>query len=350
MLVTFFIGNGFDLNNGMKTKFTDFYDYIKNTKSTADISKNDIYTRIENDRDNWSYFEMQLGQLTIEYDEKSKIKLLEDLDEFREDFIDYMTEQNKLFSFEEKKAQQSLAKSLTQFMNQLDESEKDDIVSVYKKFPSERRFNFINFNYTNTLEQIVGLFDKKTSLATNYVGNTGYGNYLGEIIPIHKQLQNGMFLGVNDETQINSEIFSQIERASLIKPLANEEFRENTNTKVESLINKSNIVVIYGMSLGETDKKWWIYLNKWLQENENNRLIIHVRDSKFSKRNPMRYLEKRKEYEDRFIGFSYDLSDINNDELQKKVAILRKRIYLISNSKSDFKFSTSIGSMVEITT
>ena len=28
MLITLFIGNGFDLNNGLQTTFTDFYDHI----------------------------------------------------------------------------------------------------------------------------------------------------------------------------------------------------------------------------------------------------------------------------------------------------------------------------------
>ena len=286
MLITLFIGNGFDLNNGLQTKFTDFYSHIKSTKSENDIRQNDIYSCIEEDKDKWSYFEMELGQLTFKYSEEQKNKLLEDIDEFREDFIDYMTEQNELFLFDEKIAKQSLVKTLTEYMNQLDEIEKEDILSIYNSTPSHRVFNFINFNYTDSLEQVVNLIDKKTSLITNSVGNVNCGNYLGEIIPIHKQLQTGMFLGVNDESQINSEIFSPTEKMSLIKPTANDGFRENTNKKVENIINKSNIIVIYGMSLGETDKKWWVYLGEWLKEDQNNRLIIYVHDRTFSKKNP----------------------------------------------------------------
>ena len=57
MLITLFIGNGFDLNNGLQTTFTDFYNHIKSTKSEYDIRKNDIYSCIEKDRDKWSYVE-----------------------------------------------------------------------------------------------------------------------------------------------------------------------------------------------------------------------------------------------------------------------------------------------------
>ena len=349
MLITLFIGNGFDLNNGLQTTFTDFYNHIKSTKSEYDIRKNDIYSCIEKDRDKWSYFEMQLGQLTFKYNEEQKNKLLEDIDEFREDFIDYMTDQNELFSFEKEPSKQALVKTITEYMSQLEAVEREDILSIYNSTPSNRMFNFINFNYTNTLEQVVNLIDKRGSLLTSSVKNSNYGNYLGEIIPIHKQLETGMFLGVNDESQINSEIFSPEEQMSLIKPLANEGFRENTNQKVENIINKSNIIIIYGMSLGETDKKWWIYLGEWLKESQNKRLIIYVHDSKFSKKKPRHYFAKRTHYEERFLGFSYDLSDITNNEKMQEIENMRNKIYLIPNSKTDFKFSTSVMNTAELT-
>lgn len=349
MLITFFIGNGFDLNNEMKTKFTDFYDHIKSTRSKDYIEKNFIYTAAEEDRDKWSYFELQLGKLTFEHNNKTKNKLLNDIDDFRDDFIDYMTNQNRLFSFDKIKAKQTLIKTLTQYRNHLNEEEREDIANIYNRLPSDIMFNFINFNYTDTLEQVVNLFEKGTPFSKITMNNMLYGGYLREVIPIHKQLQTGMFLGVNDETQLNSKIFSEIERRSLIKPLSNEGFRDNTNKNVENLIDKSHIVIIYGMSLGETDKKWWIYLGKWLKKDSNNRLIIYIYDVNFSKINPRKYFEKRKEYEDRFIGFSHDLSDLNNKKVQEEIGILRKRIYLIPNATEDFKFSLPTKSVVELT-
>ena len=335
MLITFFVGNGFDLNNGMHTKFRDFYDHIQKIKSPKEIANNQIYSNIEKNKDQWSYFEMQLGQLTFDYNQESKDKLLEDIEGFRDDFIDYMIEQNKRFSFERNKAKSVFIKSLVRYMDQLNETEKVDLLSIYNLYPSNRTFNFVNFNYTDTLEQIVNIFEPNKSFARSVVKRASYENLLGTIIPIHKQLNTGMFLGVNDDTQINSTIFDSIEKISLIKPLANDEFRDDTNKKVETLVDNSNIIIIYGMSLGETDKKWWEYLGIWLGKNPNNRLIIYIHDENFSKNSPLKYLKKREEYENRFIGFSYDLSDI---ELKDKISTFRKRIYLISNSDSDFKF------------
>lgn len=327
MLITFFIGNGFDLNNGMKTKFTDFYEDIETKKSPIDLELNFIYSKINKNKDLWSYFEMQLGKLTFEHGQKIKDKLLDDIEEFREDFIEYMTEQNENFSFDESIAQEVFMRSLTHYMYQLDKTERDALLSLYSKNTSPRQFNFINFNYTDTLEQIVNALEPSQA------------NTIGTIIPIHKQLQTGMFLGVNDETQLNSKIFGRFEKASLIKPLSNDEFRDDTNQEVENLIDKSNIIVIYGMSLGQTDKKWWELLVKWLETNPNNRLIIHVYDENFLKTSPLKFFKKREEYQDNFIGFTYDVGDLNNKEIQDKIDYLRSKIYLIVNSNSDFKLS-----------
>lgn len=341
MLITYFIGNGFDLNNEMHTKFTDFYDHIKKTISPEELKNNDIYSNIEKDKDNWSYFEYQLGKLTLDYNQETKAKLLDDIEEFRDDFIDYMVDQNQQFSLDKNKAKEIFVNSLVKYPSQLSVTERTDLGSLYNSYPSNRIFNFINFNYTDTLEQVANLFEKNNLNVNSLVKNNYLTNHIGKIIPIHKQLNNGMFLGVNDETQINSKIFNEIERNSLIKPFSNDGFRDNTNKEVEDLITQSNIVIIYGMSLGETDKKWWEILSKWLEKNPNNRMIFYVHDKDFSRKSVRKYLEKRKEYEDRFIGFSYDLSDINDKDIQDKINALREKIYLIPNSVSDFKFLKS---------
>lgn len=343
MLITFFIGNGFDLNNGMATKFTDFYEYIKTIKTKKEINDNHIYSNIKKDKDKWSYFEMQLGKLTFEYTQETKSKLLEDLESFRNDFIDYMTIQNKYFSFDKSEAKKILISSLTRYMYQLNEVEKKDLLAIYNQIASDRKFNFINFNYTDSLEQIVTLFGVKESIGVSAANGYRFNNYLGKVIPIHKQLKTGMFLGVNDETQINSNIFDSDEKMSLIKPLSNDAFRDNTNEEVQSLVSQSNIIVLYGMSLGETDRIWWEYLGKWLEKSPNNRLIIYIHDRQFSKNSPLNYFRKRKYYENRFIGFSYDLGDLNNKDIQNKINSLRKKIYLIPNSESDFKFIDPTG-------
>lgn len=73
MLITYFIGNGFDLNNNLRTRFSDFYSYIKETQTESTIQGNDIYAEVERNADKWSYFEKELGELTFKYTKETKI-------------------------------------------------------------------------------------------------------------------------------------------------------------------------------------------------------------------------------------------------------------------------------------
>lgn len=58
MNITFLIGNGFDINLGLKTRYTDFYPYYLSQNHDDIISK-----AIANDYDRWADLELALGQL-----------------------------------------------------------------------------------------------------------------------------------------------------------------------------------------------------------------------------------------------------------------------------------------------
>ncbi|WP_210139047.1 AbiH family protein [Staphylococcus sp. GDY8P156P] len=81
MEITFFIGNGFDLANGLSTSYIDFYNYIlKANKEKNILSKENIFLKeikdfMEKDDDidvqegeskyiDWSDFEQALGAYT----------------------------------------------------------------------------------------------------------------------------------------------------------------------------------------------------------------------------------------------------------------------------------------------
>ena len=64
MNILFFIGNGFDINLGMKTRYSDFYKYYKDIESKSNVIqklKEEIAERIVN----WS--DLELGFWEIYY-------------------------------------------------------------------------------------------------------------------------------------------------------------------------------------------------------------------------------------------------------------------------------------------
>jgi abortive infection AbiH-like protein len=84
MNVLFFIGNGFDLNLGLKTSYADFYKYY-----TKIISKSSAVNRLKNeisgDLKDWSDLELSLGKYT------EKIKSVTEFDQVFEDIGNYLS-------------------------------------------------------------------------------------------------------------------------------------------------------------------------------------------------------------------------------------------------------------------
>ena len=99
MNILFFIGNGFDINIGMNTRYSDFYNYYQKVKSqnhTVRKVKSNISSNIEN----WSDLELALGSYT------TNLKGLNDFDEMFEDiglelskFLQAEEKKNRLFNF-----------------------------------------------------------------------------------------------------------------------------------------------------------------------------------------------------------------------------------------------------------
>ncbi|HIR76484.1 MAG TPA: hypothetical protein IAB97_06215 [Candidatus Choladousia intestinipullorum] len=75
MNITFLIGNGFDINLGLKTRYSDFYPYFIE-KSTE---TNMIRTWLEADELLWADLEEQLGNKLENVKESEQDKFYEDM-------------------------------------------------------------------------------------------------------------------------------------------------------------------------------------------------------------------------------------------------------------------------------
>ena len=91
MGVTFLIGNGFDLNLGMKTRYTDMYDsYIKSeSKSTVIYKfKKDLQKEEHNHYQNWSDFEMGMAKYAKNFNNENElIECVSDFKAFLESYL-----------------------------------------------------------------------------------------------------------------------------------------------------------------------------------------------------------------------------------------------------------------------
>ena len=148
---------------------------------------------------------------------------------------------------------------------------------------------------------------------------------------IHSKLNGGMFLGVDNDSQLNSKVFSTKELSTLIKPLSNQIHNNNITDRVDKEITSSNIVVIYGTALGVTDLTWWKKIITFLKQRHAPIVLIHKFDLEIdTEEDDFFALEELKEdVKEHLLSFDDTLTVEETIEL-------KKQIFVNLNSKSIF--------------
>ena len=115
-----------------------------------------------------------------------------------------------------------------------------------------------------------------------------------------------MIVGVNDVSQIANPRFANDRDiiSEIVKPVQNDEARTNYARKAKNIIDKSAIICIYGMSLGETDGFWWNYIADWLLKDKKRALVILRYEENYNKRFPFSQLKYVNPLIDRFLSFA----------------------------------------------
>ena len=103
MNITYIVGNGLDLQYGLKTRYKDFYEFQNKVyisrKENEEKYSNFIYESLfsdkVNDYENWSDFELSIGKLTKDNDLISssiemKEKFIDDFSEVVDDLREYL--------------------------------------------------------------------------------------------------------------------------------------------------------------------------------------------------------------------------------------------------------------------
>ena len=320
-VVTFIIGNGLDLNLGLETSYSHFYEHIKSIKAQT---KNQIYNSIEEDPETWANFEYKLCTLTNTLEEfegdilsKKITKFYDDLEEVQHDLAKYLaTEQSKL-----EKSEAAVALTRTCFYDELPSGQRPKIAALVDQ-TGNTAFNFITLNYTRTLNYI---------LPANDTMRFRFKTIVRSIHHLHGTLLENMTMGAGDETQISS-ILQGDDRDELIKPRSIETSNDDRLITMERLINEGNVVVLFGTSIGETDNYLWKHLVHWLSLSQSRCIIIHKHDNKFTE-DTQRIPRRRKLFISSVQNQILDYSDI--DESLKPE--LRKRIFVVHNTKTLFK-------------
>lgn len=282
MNITFLIGNGFDINLGLNTRYSDFYPYFVE-KSTQ---TNMIRAWLKEDELLWADLEEQLGKKLENVEENEQDKFYEDKAELDGLLLEYLGQEQEKVSIpnKEKEISDEFARSLMTFYSGLSEVARNSITSTCDTYKNEEfKYCFICFNYTDALDQIVNVTRKLKSPLTTHSGNVGLrNNLLGTVLHIHGTLNEEMILGVNDIEQVNSAFLKNDAEFldTFIKRRMNNSIGQRKTEHAQKLIGASHIICIFGMSIGSTDKMWWEEIINWLNASDKNKLVIYYKGYK----------------------------------------------------------------------
>jgi len=340
MNVTYIIGNGFDLNLGLMTSYKHFYNYylgqkprdeveakdekemaiVKMKQSIKDYLKNEKGEVVKAEEANWADLELALGQYTKEVETvELMIDLLRDI---RKELTGYFEETVEQIQISETADNSLLAiefGSVTDFLKKADQKK---LIADYANHSSPIWIDIITLNYTTTIEKLLNIQGKdgefKKIKVKNFLGKEAF---LQGIHHLHHTISDGLILGVNDESQIANEKFRENPDLGdfLIKPVSNRMFGTEIDEDCKQIIQSSELLVLFGVSIGATDQDWWKLITFHLLRRSDSKLIIFVYDESFIFGDPTLGKRERQIIQD-FLSHS-KLSDDNRDYVARKIAV-----------------------------
>lgn len=312
MNITFLIGNGFDIKLGLKTRYTDFYKiYIDSNKDNENESIKTFTDMIQPDYKTWADFEMAFAENAF----GTKKDVRDILYDFSVKFANYLTEQTLLCDYTDKSISQKFKNFLLNGYTFLEKRDRETIKNTYDSYIGNRIINFINFNYTDTLENLINTCRTNTNsneLQTFRVKGSIYHTIIDKIINIHGHLGDSIIIGIDSIEQLKNNDLKKDTALSkyCVKSKINEDIG---NIQVESnfvnTVMSSNIIYSYGLSFGASDKSRWEVITKWLKSDKNKKLIIYKYETNFRsynsayRRKLLDAIEELKNYYLKLLGF-----------------------------------------------
>ena len=316
MNITYILGNGFDIQLGLKSRYCDFLEeYIKPKDGDSEnVKAFREYLKERANYERWSDAEKAMGEDLGRFSDETVGVYRDQLINFEDELADYLDKQESACNWDRS---EEIRDRFVEFIRM-------SIVKVAKDIyeqpdVSNRNFNFISLNYTALIDKVFHccLLNGGFVIYQDIRRDSTNQDVLGKIYHVHGDLVDGIIMGVNDESQltispeltIDDEIRWQFQKDELSKRSS----KERTEAAKE-LIEYSDVIVLYGVSYGETDARWWNEITKWLKHDEDHRVLafIYDEDTKLNSRN----LYRKTSYENK-----------KKEEILKKFGVLRESVH-----------------------
>ncbi len=353
MNITFLIGNGFDCAVGLKTRYSQFYKWYcdqpkdKLSQHVADFrTEIDKYIKKSPDaKPYWSDAEIGLGKYTENFDINTVEKFLDCYNDFHSKLSEYVVLQNsKVTDKWAAEVKPVFTSQLINFDKTVDPKEQPIFTQLKNKEKSlYANFNFITFNYTKALDEIYNLLGNNN--LGSYQKSTGSTLYFrrGKLVHIHGYTDKYPILGVCSKRNIaNQELLvDDVFLASMLKKDSIDASGELWRTNAFNLIDNSDIICIFGMSIGESDSDYWEKIMSWLDSNPDKHVVVFSRYSKGLNIETSISAKVREVKHVKNLLFEY------TDWTEEKFDKIKDRIHIVFNSKGMFYLPKNLQIKVE---
>ena len=340
MQITFLVGNGFDLSAGINTSYNGFYEwYISQPSKSAAIERFkreiDNYMKIEDPdlrkESCWADFEIALGEYTKEFTKDTADDFLNVYEDAHEGLGTYLEKECAKFdtNITDPATITNIRDGILNFYQELTPQEKGLFSQIFANDKGNNsQIKFISFNFTDSLDSIVKHLCKAPLSTWQHNGSRTL-SVLPSVLHVHGTTQHLPIVGVFDESQVaNKALLSYPGIAPvMIKLQSIQTIGELWYNEAEKQIDSSQIICIWGMSLGATDAFWWQKLVSWLRSDGTHQLIIFWYSARsISQRSILARVQMKNEVISRLTAYSgLNASEIN---------LISDRIHVVVNTKS----------------
>lgn len=319
-VITFLIGNGFDRGVGLKSGYDDFYKlyltpgsgYHPGDEKNQKFDDRGLVEVLNDARTmkkyNWADYEKGLGLHSQDKryeDREARKRLMKQNDNFQAMFYKYLEQREEKMVFAMtgkkgeydeggktkharlKKVKGTMEHALKSFYENIGqdgskkvaEAIKTNMINIFQdgKFvpiEQKRRYQFVCFNFSSVLDNCVAQIKDPVL----------------EIGPVHhvhgslKDRNSTKVMGVNDLGQMGptfayeDEDIRHLHKWRMMK-FHGDQSQYETGVK---MVWESDVIVLYGISLGETDKVWWQTIYQWLKEPAHQLVIYEYTEKEGS--------------------------------------------------------------------
>ncbi len=320
MKVTYLMGNGFDVNLGLPTKYSDFYQEYLDGIRDLDLSKPDnlmikeFWDKIKDEVfDKWKDFEEALA-FNLEGDEKNVSAVLS---HFTNKFSVYLKRVSNRFECTDE-VTDSFISFLENGCDTLIKRDKNILSSYQIGAPTNFEIRFINFNYTDSIEKIIDNYKSRHNSLSIYEisrANTSYSAFINkEVLHLHGSLNQNDFviIGIDSIEQFANDKLKTNPKAEkyCVKSKTNQTAGySDRESDYVSWVNSSDIIYTYGISFSKTDKYRWDIIKKWLEASASHRFVVYEYNSGI------------KEHISAYVQDTLDYIDNHKKEIMKHIGI-----------------------------